>query len=134
MTQSSSYSNEDFLFATLKEFLRCSRLDSSTSFYLENVGNDAWMTFTVSLPNYQDKQEEAFLLNTVIEFYKRWSSGKDSRLKLDHHGTQTRINFSAVLKTSEKLTTAKKRKSPRKEKKDNERAAAFNSRKLSAGR
>ena len=118
-------SEANFLLATVREFQKSIGQSEKTSLHIENVGNHAWMNFSILLPSHHQKQQEAILFNSVTEFFRRWTAGKDSRIKFDHQGNQTFLNFSTILGnlgTPEK----KKTKSARKIQKDNERAAAYN--------
>ena len=119
------YSDEDFLFATLREFQKSYGRSEKTTLHIENVGNHAWMNFSILLSSNHQKQQEAILFNSATEFFKRWTAGKDSRIKFDYQGNQTLINFSAIL--GNPGTPERKRpKSARKIQRDNQRAAAYN--------
>ena len=82
--------------------------------------------------------EEAFLLASVSEFVKCWSSGKKSRLIIESVNGQAFLNFSAFLgdpKDDHFKARAggrqpkPKKKSERKIQRDNARAAQFQERK-----
>ena len=123
------YSDADFLFATLREFQKSFGQSEKTTLHIENVGNQAWMNFTIllSISSNHQKPQEAILFNSVTEFFRRWTSGKDSRIKIDYQGNDTCLNFSAVLgNPGTSVRRTPKPKSARKIQRDNQRAAAHN--------
>ena len=84
--------------------------------------------------------EEAFLFSTFREFNKCWRSGTKARVIMESLGGHVFVNFSAFLgypdndhfqqsPTERKPTGKTKKKSARKIKRDNDRAARFNERK-----
>ena len=142
-----AFQDKNFIFATLKEFQKLSRSCEDISLHIENVGSKSWMNFSALLPSSPQKKEES-LFNSATEFFGRWSTGSDSRLRFVHHGDQTWLHFSTTLgkpagpsetpqtfqhsriftRTPCASSTVKKAKSPRKRERDNERAAAHNAR------
>ena len=84
--------------------------------------------------------EEAFLFSTFREFNKCWRSGTKARVIMESLGGHVFVNFSAFLgypdndhfqqsPTERKPTGKTKKKSARKIKRDNDRAARFRERK-----
>ena len=88
--------DRNFIFATLREFLKLSGLCGETSLHIENVGNKSWMNFSALLPSSHHKKEET-LFNSATEFFSRWTLGSNSKLRFDHHGDQTWLHFSTTL-------------------------------------
>ena len=71
--------------------------------------------------------ESAFVFGSVLEFIKCWEAGSDSRLILETINGKAWVNFSCCLgRPHANHVVTKIQKSPRKEFKDNVRAAAHN--------
>ena len=76
---------------------------------------------------FDQKSESGFVFGSVLEFIKCWEAGADSRLVIESHNGRAWLNFSCSLGTPKASHVVPKRqKSPRKEFKDNLRAAAYN--------
>ena len=76
---------------------------------------------------FDQKSESGFVFGSVLEFIKCWEAGSDSRLILETVNGRAWVNFSCCLgRPHANHVLIKKPKSPRKEFKDNVRAAAHN--------
>ena len=76
---------------------------------------------------FDQKSESGFVFGSVLEFIKCWEAGSDSRLVLETINGGEWVNFSCCLgRPNASHVVLKRPKSPRKEYKDNLRAAAHN--------
>ena len=76
---------------------------------------------------FDQKSESGFVFGSVLEFIKCWEAGADSRLILETCNGKAWVNFSCCLgRPNAHHVLTKKPKSPRREFKDNMRAAAHN--------
>ena len=76
---------------------------------------------------FDEKSESGFVFGSVLEFIKCWEAGSDSRLVLETINGKAWVNFSCCLgRPYANHVVTKKPKSPRKEFRDNMRAAAYN--------
>ena len=76
---------------------------------------------------FDQKSESGFVFGSVLEFIKCWEAGSDSRLVLETINGRAWVNFSCCLgRPNANHVVTKRPKSPRKEFKDNMRAAGYN--------